>query len=227
MGLIDKIKINKLCDKYKEKSIKEGKYYFLAEEKYRKFILNCPSELSTYKDWDEYGSIPLELGKRLELLIDDENYKPFIHRTAVFSEEKLYDNKTLNNILTTGLVNNGHSHTNGSKRVDNPPITDTADYVDSTLFMQILLKTHRNDSFGKQTQGSVIFILPKDYVDDEGEVIVDPKLVYNYDEEGIPHIKPEFILGITTLNDENYLGECKYYSKEEILENQKLDSKTK
>ena len=227
MGLFDRIKINKLCDKYKEKSIKEGKYFFLAEDKYRKFILTCPSELDMYKDWDDYGSVPIELIRRLELIIDDENYRLFIHRTAVFSEEKLYDNKILNNILTTGLINNGHSHTNGSKKVENPPITDTADMIDSVLYLQILLKTHRTDSFGEPSHGSVIFILPKEYVDDEGNIIVDPKLIYNYDEVDVPHIKPEFILGITTLNDENYLGECRYYSKEEILENQKLDIKTK
>ena len=51
--------------------------------------------------------------------------------------------------------------------------------------------------------------------------IVNPNLVYNYDEAGIPHIKPKFIIGITTLNDEIYQGECKFYSKEEILNNQK------
>ena len=41
--------------------------------------------------------------------------------------------------------------------------------------------------------------------------------VYNYDDQGLPHVKPEFIIGISTLSDENFMGECKFFKKEDIL----------
>ena len=133
----------------------------------RKNIYNI-DDLDMYKDWDDIGSIPLEVGNYLQKIINSEDYVLFGHRTAVFSEEEL-NSESLLDILNRGLVNNGHTLTNGTAKEELPELTETANMITNPLHMQIILKTHRTDSFGNNSTGSVLFVIPKEYINDEGD----------------------------------------------------------
>ena len=221
MSIFNYMKKKKIIEEYVKKSATDNNYYMLADSKLQKAAMDSDDIFEICKGWDEYGSIPLDVANYLIGIIEDENYWLLGHRTAVFGENNLYDNNILKDILTNGLINNGHTLTNGSAKQEVPYISETANIIDQSLHLEIMLKSHRGDSFGMDSNGTVLLKIPKEYMDDEGKILVDPNLIYDYDEDKIPHIKSEFIIGVTTLCDEQYKGECKYYSKEEILEHQK------
>ena len=222
MNIIEMINYKKLFDYYRKKSISENKFYMLNDNTIQKTILKGNKYIKKLcQEWDDFGSIPLDAGNYLKSIIDDDNYILFGHRTAIFSEENIYSNEILYDVLTNGLINNGSALTNGSNKEKVPPISKTANIINNLIDLQIILKSHRRDSFGYISTGTVLLKFPKEYIDEEGDLKVDPNLIYDYDETNSARIKPEFIIGVTTLNDEVTKGECKFYSKEEILENQK------
>ena len=212
LSLFSKQIIDKEIKYYQEKSLKDNKYYSMAYSGCNK------ANYELFKEWDEKGSIPLDLGLRLKEIMNDKNMNLYIHRTAIINNENIYDDEFgLMNVMENGLINNGNSLSNPTSKETVPPISKTADLIKHDIHMQINLKSHRYDSFGNLSTGAIIFAIPSKYLNENDEVIVDPNLVYDY-KNNLAYIKPEFIIGATTLKNH---GECEFYSREDLLKNKR------
>ncbi|MBE6160800.1 MAG: hypothetical protein E7158_01075 [Firmicutes bacterium] len=211
LSLFSKQIIGKEIKYYQEKSLKDNKYYSMAYSGCNKI------NYELFKEWDEKGSIPLDFGLRLKEIMNDKNMNLYIHRTSIINNENIFDSNVLMDVMENGLINNGSAHSNATSKETVPPISKTADLIKYDIQMQIDLKSHRRDSFGNISTGAIIFAIPSKYLNENDEVIVDPNLVYDY-KNNLAHIKPEFIIGATTLKNH---GECEFYSREDLLKNKR------
>lgn len=206
---------------YKEKSIRENRYYIKGSN-YMKRVIDSKISNDLMNDFfithfDKIDKnpnvVPLELGNFLEALTEDPNFRLGMHKSDSVICSNVYMDKELNDIMTSGLVNNGSNMqglvTTGIK-APNKTIANADDIISA---LAIIKSTY------KGSKGTILVKLPKDVVDNQFEIIPpqeeNAKKIYNYDSYGIPYLKPELIIGYVALENEEY----KFYSREDLLNN--------
>ena len=159
---------------YRKKSLEDGNYYLLGSEFIKKNLAMAKSFkayeylFNLYREWDDYGSIPLEIGEYFEKKIDDPNYNIGIHRIGGFGTidpNNVYNSNLLRKIFSEGLKNYGDA-SSGVSNKDLIQPKKTVSMISSILNAVILLKTHYKDS-----KGAIITVFPSEFVNVEGEII--------------------------------------------------------
>lgn len=218
-GFLNRKKIKYIQDtieEYKKRSVEEQKYFLLASESAQKNLNKAKSFKSyeylfnLYKEWDDYGSIPLEIGQYFESIINNPKYNIGIHRTGGFGTIKLddvYNSNLLRKIFSEGLKNYGDA-SSGAHIDGLIQPKKTISMISSMLNAVILLKTHYKDS-----KGAIITVFPSEFVNLEGEIISDKSDVYYLTEDKTLTIKPEYLVGFISENN----GVCEFYPKESFI----------
>jgi hypothetical protein len=157
--------------------------------------------------------IPLELGQFLEGLTYDDEYIIGIHKSNSIISNNVFEDPILYQIMTQGLINNEAAMQGIITHGVLEPGRTVFNANDPIAMTRNLLSTYRDSN------GSVILKLPKKYVNGQLDILnkENASQIYDYDENGISYIKPEFIIGYV----QNVGNTFKYYSKEEIIENHK------
>jgi len=204
--------LEKEIENAKKKSIQEDSYLLLAsswgieklrgikDSKSRRYFYNL------YKQWDDAGYIKLEDGKNLESLLENMNLGVH-HIGFTFDLTDIENNEIVHNIIDNGLKNMGDLM-RGMMFTDDVSLSKTIAQINNPLQMVMHLKGSYKNSNTK-----FIFAFPKELVDKDmhftnGDSV---KQIYDYI-DGIPHVKPEFIVSFYT-NDN---GICKHYNKEDF-----------
>lgn len=200
-------KINSYIEDCNQKNV-----YTLFDSKYSKEIFF--NKLSTdkveyfynlIKGWDDALTVPKEVGKYLESLIDDENLIVGVHRTEI--QEDLKNDIKMKNILEQGLKNYGDL--SSGIVYNNADLSKTVSFPGNILNLMILLK-----STYKFSNGGFILAFPSEITDNEGTITNDnAHLIYDKI-SGVNHIKPEYILGYI---DSSY-GVMNFFSREKLLQ---------
>lgn len=141
--------------------------------------------------WDNEVDITIsnELGNLIEKYVTDPNYQFGVHRSHDINGAKPKTDGVLHDIMQDGLVVLGDARSGSIRKNEDP--SKTVSFCDNLLNAVILTKSGRQGS-----NGAVLVAIPSEYVNKEGELLPDKaEKVYNYDEIGNAHIKPEFILG--------------------------------
>lgn len=212
--------ISKL-DQYKVLSEEEQKYYLLGTSWVRNKLLNSKGTtegkkylLDMYQEWDEYGSIPLELGNYIENLVSSKNISCGIHRISFYSlmdTSDIYHNDVLQSIFNDGLKNLGDL-SSGVVLSGTVQPSKTVSFFGSMLDAVIHIKTSY-----KGSKGGILVACPTSLVDKDGNIIKGKeKEVYNIVDNTI-FLKPTFLLGF--IEQEN--GVCHFYRKENFLKTDK------
>lgn len=216
--------MKKVIKEYEQRSIAENKY-FLLSSKYAKNIFQKAKNIQSYtemfelfKEWDEYGSIPLELGQQIESMLQDSTINIGIHRTGGYGKidnNQLDNNELLTSIFTNGLKNYGDL-SSGAVTQDTIHPNKTISMLTNPLTAMILLKTQYKDS-----KGAVVVVFPSNYVNKEGELIAEEEDVYYRDDTGTLIVKPEYLIGYVAREN----GLCTYYPKEKFLSKTNTNNK--
>ncbi len=143
------------------------------------------------KDWDKDINVNVssELGNLMEKYIKDPNYQFGIHRSSDIDGAKYQTDATLHSIMKNGLVVLGDSMS-GSIRNNADP-SKTVSFCNNIMDAIIFTKSSRNGS-----TGAILVAIPSEFVNKDGELLPGKaEEVYNYDEIGNAHIKPEYMLG--------------------------------
>ena len=215
----DRRELKRIYNEYKEKSIKEGRYYLKGSNYMKKLIdEDTPKELmeSFYFNWfnkldNSETILPLDLGLFLEENVYDENNFLGMHKSYAVVKQNVYEDEILNSIMSQGLVNHGSSMQGAIIQgvvSPNKTVTNINDPISASVG---LLSNYRD------AKGTILLSLPKKYINKQFD-FVDPKYkdeIYDYDENGTCYIKPKYILGYVV--SEN--GILTYYSRENLLEN--------
>lgn len=201
-----------IINEYKIKSLKEGNFYLLASH-YMEDIINNPNMdlknkryfLNLFKDWDDIGSIPLELGQDIEKMINDPSISLGIHRTKIVGYPNVIESSTLNSIFNDGLINTGHLSSGAIIEGENNP-SNVISGLTSILLADIFLKTCY-----KESNGGILVAFPNNLVSKDMSLVDDhsSKVIYQQQNDNL-YIKPEYLLGFV----EQQNGVCKYYPKE-------------
>lgn len=194
--------------------LQQDNQFYLLDSEYFKSREKRGGNLETIREiveeWDAYGSIPKELGVKIEEMINDPNITVGIHRTGgngLIDNKAVLQNKMLNNIFREGLYNNGDVFVGGAK-VETPDPAKTISPFHSILDAVMMMKSPYKDS-----AGGVLVAFPSNLVDSEGGFIgKSGNQIYNYIDT-IPAIKPEFLLGYVSQDK----GHCQFYPKEMFL----------
>ena len=219
--------LTKEIDKYEKMKVKENKYYLMCGDYAKKILLDKNINLEDeellydlFKEWDNYGSIPLELGKKIEILLNDQSICLGIHHISgmvnIDNSNPVQD-KVLNSIFSKGLINNGGDVSLGVVEKNNIDPCKTISPITNILNAIILIK-----STYKGSNGGVLVALPSNLVDKNLYLKENSnnKIYDNYDD--INYIKPNFLIGyISQIN-----GNCTFYSKNEFDNLSKKSDKT-
>ena len=147
----------------------------------------------------------------MEKYIKDPNYQFGVHRSDAIDGANYKTDAVLGKVMENGLEVLGDD-SSGSIRNDEDP-NKAVSFCNNILNAIIFTK-----SSYKGSTGAVLVAIPSKYVDKEGEILpgqIDN--VYNFDDNGNAHIKPEYMLGFAP-----NLGEgttVDFVSREEILNN--------
>ena len=214
----------KKLEEYKKKSLVSDEY-LLINTKYCEKTLNEITEKAIKKkdssmidfycqliqEWDNYGKIPLDLGKRMESLINDENLEIGIHRTGgygMIDPDCIESSEVLYSIFKDGLFITGDLFSGVDHRGEviqpNKNISPLLNIIEFVIFAKTSYK---------YSTGGVVTAIPKEYVTSSYEVKdgCEKKLFINVD--GQWTLKPEFLIGFITQKK----GICNFYTKEEVL----------
>lgn len=212
--------INEL-DKYAQISKEENKYYLLGTSWVREKLLDSKATaegrkylFDLYKEWDDYGSISLEMGNYIESLVNNSGISFGIHRIGsnnTINNTEIINNELLCDIFTNGLKNYGDL----SSGVVSNGIIDpakTISFFNSMLDAIIQIKTSY-----KGSTGGILVAFPNTLVEKDG-TLVDRKEkdVYNVISNTL-YIKPEYLLGYIAQDD----GVCTFYPKDIFIKHDK------
>ncbi len=208
--------ILKELDKYTQKGKEENRYYLLATTFIREKLLNSKATdegkkylFDLYKEWDDYGSIPLELGNYIESFINNNDIVFGIHRpgNSIINNHDISNNDILCDIFTNGLRNYGDLSSGIiSSEIISP--SKTVSFCNSMLDAIIQIKTSY-----KGSSGSIVVALPNNLVEKDGTLISGKeKDVYNIIDNTL-YIKPEYLLGYIAQDD----GVCTFYPKDVFI----------
>ncbi len=183
------------------------------------FNLECIYNLLT--GWDEIGYMPRKLGEWLENLINSEDIEVGIHRTGgyeMIDPDNIYTSRTLYDIFSNGLYITGHI----SSGVDHNGKIVSLDKNISPL-NNILDGVVLSKSSYKNSTGGVIIAIPKAYVTPTYELKAGHESdVYTTVDNQLT-LKPKYLVGFIAQKD----GVCKFYTKDDILNNYKDKSSIK
>lgn len=214
--------LNAVRNFYKTKSIEENSCYLMAS-KYADEVFSDPrmteDGLAYFRDlfqqWDDYGSIPLELGNYIEQLLDDSMVVLGIHRTGgmgSIDKADITGSQVLNSIFNEGLKNMGHlSSGHISSSVPDP--NKTVSMLASMVHAVMSVKGQYKDSIG-----GVLVALPSSCVNKDGEIINNSYDTIYTTVDNTPAIKPEYLLGFVASDN----GVCTYYPKESFTKSKNL-----
>lgn len=207
---------------YKAKSIEDNVYYLMGS-KYADEVFS-DSRITEdgrnyfrdlFEQWDDYGSIPLELGNNIERLLSDENIVLGIHRTGgigAINKDNIVGSQMLHSIFNEGLKNMGHL-SSGHISSSIPDPNKTVSMLRSIVHAVMSIKGQYKDSVG-----GVLVALPSSCVNGEGEIINNAyDRVYTV-VDNTPAIMPEYLLGFVASDD----GVCTYYPKESFTKGKNL-----
>lgn len=180
------MKINFFKDTSNEpyKLIKENKYKH--KDKFFKKLA---------KEYDDYGFISKELGRELKSLFQENGYKIGLHRTGYSN----FNEKTINDLFTKGLINNGDSMQGAQQKY--VITTKTVDFENNFTIFMGMLKTACNY---KCSSGAVIVKIPEDYIEKGINDKPTKPIYYNYN--GIMRLMPEYIYGYIPLGEKGMVG---------------------
>lgn len=215
----------KIAEEYEKKSIIDNKYYLLGSDSFKNIVNN--KELNDKnldffydicREWDDYGSIDLQVGNMLESLIQNPEYHIGIHRTPSFSsidENGNLRSSLVYSIFEDGLINNGdlssgvfnQSYPNPSKTIS--PIKNI---MDAVMFFK---------SSYKQSNIGILAAFPKEYLNSDLDLEKNyEEEIYNIKDNGSYTdylIKPKYLIGV--VYQEN--GNCSFFTKEEVMQTKK------
>ena len=199
MGLFSLLH-TKYMEDYIDKSLNNSK----KELKTTQLLKFC---LDTAKSNDSVTQVDLEVGKRIEELINDENNMMFIHRSKLSLDEN-NTSKDLESIMRDGLINYGHINAKGgvAYSLDAPGIgTTLTPMIGLSGYINLLSNWHNYDSV-------IVFSIPRELLDKDNDFI-DNNLAYN-NVDGKYYIKPEYIVGNIVKKDSKLIS---FDLREDIL----------
>lgn len=214
--------INAVRNYYKMKSIDENKYYLMAS-KYADNIFDNPSMEESnvsyfsdlFQEWDNFGSIPLELGNYIENLLNDSSVVLGIHRTGgngVIDINDVTGSNVLQSIFNEGLKNMGDL-SSGAGMNSIPEPNKTVSVLHKPIHAVMSLKGQYKGSVG-----GVLVAFPAAFVDDSGEIINNSyNDIYTFI-DNIPTIKSKYLLGFVASDK----GVCTYYPKDSFIKGKNL-----
>ena len=218
MGILNskRKEYQKISAEYEKKSMVDNNYYLLSSNYFKNILNNKDLDdknleffYDLCKEWDDYGSIPLELGNSIEKVLNDERLYLGIHRTdsdAKIDKDSYLESELVDNIVKNGLKNNGDL-SSGVVSVEAPDPNKTISPINNILDAVIYLKSQY-----KHSNIGVLLTLPKKFVNDELDIINNNESnIYNHTKDGF-YIKPKFITGVIYQKD----GNCAYFPKEYI-----------
>ncbi len=165
------------------------------------------------KNWDDNFKFSRETGNYInEICKNSEDGVLAVHRSNLGPIEYLNgnpQNDNVNDILTMGLINNGHAMQGAYDEV--PSLTLTTTPLDGLTGLINLVASYKNNN------AIVILKFPKEYVDEELSFVSEESYKKIYNKDGIiSYIDPSYIMGII-LKDED--GVFKIHDKDELLKN--------
>ncbi len=202
------------------KNIKnDGQYHILNTNFAKKILQHCINNNNLYGlnfYYQMYHTIdtiepiiPLEVGKKMEQIINNPNYDIGIHRTGDYqniNEGNIYKATSINDILNNGLKNYGDLSSGANTNKNKIPPYKTIKKIVSIEDIMLSIKSTYKGNIG------IILAFPKGMLNEEFEIIPGNETkIYNLNED-YPIIKPEYIIGLV-IQDR---GMCIYHSKEQF-----------
>ena len=165
------------------------------------------------KVWDENFKFSRETGNYInEICKNSEDDVLAIHRGNLGLIEYLNGNPkndNVNDILTKGLINNGHAMQGAYNEIPSLALTTTP--LNGLSGLINLVASYKNNN------AIVVLKFPREYVDEELSFVSEESHNKIYNKDGIiSYIDPSYIMGII-LKDED--GVFKIYDKDELLKN--------
>lgn len=215
----------KTIEEYEKKSVIENKYYLLSSDFFKDIVNNNELDdknleffYDICKEWDDYGSIELEVGHMLESLIKNPDYRIGIHRTPSFSSidaEGNLHSELANDIFENGLINNGDL-SSGVVNTDVPEPSKTVSPINNIMDAVMYFKASY-----KQSNIGVLAAFPTKYVDKELNFNDNYAAeIYNTTDIGAYtqySIKPKYLIGVVYQDH----GNCKFFTKDEVKQTNK------
>ena len=209
MSKIEDIIIKKLINKHIDDCQSKNLYSVFASKECIDKLINTGDNLNikyfyeSRKKIDDKLPVPMEVGTKLEELINNENLTIGIHRSEISSD--IINDELMRKILEKGIVNYGDL-SSGAIRL-RPGLTKTVSFPENLCNTLNLLK----GSY-KGSTGGFVLAFPRDSVTIDGEVIGDNDKIY-YEINGSSYIKPEYIVGYV---DTSY-GVMNFFDKEKLI----------
>lgn len=162
-------------------------------------------------DWDDYGNMPIEVGTKLNELIDNPDINVGIHRTGgygMINFDAVYSSKQLYNIFQNGLYITGDLSSGVDHKGEAVPPNKNISPINNILEAIILGK-----SSYKSSTGGIITAIPSEYVTNTYTIKKGHESDIYTKVDNQWALKPEYLVGFLAQRD----GICKFYTKEEIL----------
>lgn len=185
------------------KKDKEGKYSIFSSDAFKKYINSDSIDIifDIVREWDEGCNLSTELGEALNNISRDENNMIAFSRVylaALDKETNIIKSDEIADIAKYGLENNGHVNSSAAIQKVIHPSLKLSPFVGIEGWIQLIGSYKNNNAI-------ILYSLPKQYVDEDCH-FTSPnadKIIYNYSENGIPLIKPEYLIGMIVKNKDN------------------------
>lgn len=211
---VDDMDLTTVRNFYKAKSIEDNVYYLMGS-KYADEVFSDPriSEdgityfRNLFEEYDDYGSIPLELGNDIEQMLDDSTIVLGIHRTGgmgTIDKDNIVGSQMLHSIFSEGLKNMGHLSSGHDSNIIPDP-SQTVSMIGSIVHAVMSIKGQYKDSVG-----GVLVALPSSCVNKDGEIINNSYETIYTMVDNTHAVKSEYLLGFVASDN----GVCTYYPKE-------------
>lgn len=178
-----------------------GRYSLFSAESLKKYLKPDMIELTydVIKEWDERCNLPIDLGKFLDKIsMDQNNIIAFsrVYISKLEEKEKIIESDEIVSIATDGLANNGHVNSSGASQEVNSP-SDVLSALKSLEGWINLVGSY------KKNNAIILYSIPSKIMDDTCHFTsyTAANYLYNYDKNKVPHIKPEFLIGMIVKNN--------------------------
>ena len=223
MSIFDRKKIALLKQKIelkKQEAISEGRFS-LFNARCVIEMLNKTKDYKAFKycydlveENDKKCKIPYNLGIFLEQTMQE--YTILVHRTNLGIEgEDIPKNDALYDIMKNGLQNFGHTNVGGITSTNTSLMLTTTVLNGLSGYINLISRYKNNDTV-------VLMAIPKEYVDENGDVKDESFYQKIYDiYKNQQTIKPEYILG-AIIKREGKIDD--FYIKDEIIDKQEKNN---
>ncbi len=179
----------------------QGKYSLFSAKSLANYIRPSMVELTyeVIKEWDESCNLPIELGEFLDnISLDENNIVAFsrVYISKLEEKEKIIESDEIVSIATDGLANNGHVNSSGASQEVNSPSDVLSPLSGLEGWINIVGSYKRNNAV-------ILYSIPSKIMDDTCHFTSNSasNYLYNYDKYKVPHIKPEFLIGMIVKNN--------------------------